>query len=79
MKKTALTIGLFSLVMVATSFTTSEIVSSNVAIDGGGQQGLDKRKQDVYATSNNQLNSSDNQLNSFSSDSQLTRSRIKVD
>lgn len=78
MKKTALTIGLFSLVAVTTSFTTPQIVSSNVAIDGGGQQGINKQKQDVYATSN-QLNSLDTQLNSFASDSQSTRSRIKVD
>ncbi|WP_264535472.1 hypothetical protein [Flavobacterium sp. N1736] len=78
MKKTALTIGLFSLVVVTTSFTSPQIVTSNVAIDGGGQQGINKQKQDVYATSN-QLNSLDSKLNSFASDSQSTGSRIKVD
>jgi len=80
MKKAALTIGLFSLAMVATSFTTPQIISSTVSIDGrGGQQGLDRsKKSDVYNTSN-QSSSIDGQLNSFASDSQSTRSKIKVD
>ena len=82
MKKTALTIGLFSLVMVTTSFTTPELVSSDIAIDGnglGGQQGMNRgSKQDLYRTSN-QSNSIDTQLNSFVADSQSTGSRIKLD
>ena len=82
MKKTALTIGLLSLVMVTTSFTTPELVSSDIAIDGnglGGQQGMNRgSKQDLYRTSN-QSNSIDTQLNSFVADSQSTGSRIKLD
>ena len=82
MKKTALTIGLFSLVMVTTSFTTPELISSDIAIDGnglGGQQGMNRgSKQDLYRTSN-QSNSIDTQLNSFVADSQSTGSRIKLD
>ena len=85
MKKTALTFGLFSLVMVTTSFTTPTLPNSlnakNTAIiieiDLGGQAGRDGRKLDVQNTSS-QLNSS-NQSNSFSSSSQSARSTAKVD
>ncbi|MCV9931990.1 hypothetical protein OIU80_06815 [Flavobacterium sp. LS1R47] len=49
MKKSFTTIALFSLVLVATSFTTPEIVNSNIdPIDGGVSVG-GGRKQDIYA------------------------------
>jgi len=58
MKKTALTIGLFSLVMVTTSFTTSELTSANFnkkqyssMIDPkGSQTGGETRKADLYSS-----------------------------
>lgn len=86
MKKTALTLGLFSLVMVATSFADPVVTNSSdskntaMIIDPGiGQAGRDGgRKLDVY-NSSSQLNADGNQLNSFSSDSQDVRSTIKVD
>lgn len=85
MKKTALTLGLFSLVMVATSFANPVVTNSSdsqnkamiMDVDFGGQAGR-TRKVDVYDSSN-QLNAASNQLNSFSSDSQDVRSTIKVD
>jgi len=86
MKKTALTLGLFSLVMVATSFANPIVTNSantnniniNFDIDGtGGQSGRDgTRKLDVY---NSSLNSSENQFNSLSVASQSSRSTVKVD
>ncbi|QOG03337.1 hypothetical protein [Flavobacterium sp. MDT1-60] len=87
MKKTALTLGLFSLIMVATSFANPVVTNSSdskntamiIDIDLGGQSGRDgTRKLDVY-NSSNQLNAASSQLNSFSSDSQAVRSTIKVD
>ncbi|MCP2028211.1 hypothetical protein L1276_003379 [Flavobacterium sp. HSC-32F16] len=84
MKKTALTFGLFSLVMVATSFANPTQVTSkskigiDIDIDLGGEYGKNKRKQDVYS-SPNQFDLNNGQLNSFASDSQLTKSRIKLD
>lgn len=84
MKKTALTLGLFSLVMVATSFAnpvetnTSSTKNMAMTIDPGiGQAGRDGRKRDVQDTSN-QFNSS-NELNSLSSSNQSARSVVKVD
>lgn len=86
MKKAALTFGLFSLVMVATSFATPEKTSRSYAdntidigTDGTGNQKTtgNGRKTDEYTSS--QLNSASNQLNSFTSDSQSTRSKIKLD
>jgi hypothetical protein len=82
MKKAALTFGLFSLVMVATSFATPQTTSSSIKgiinttleTDGGGdasQRGKSGKKLDVYSTPD--------QLNSFASDSQSTRSRVKLD
>jgi hypothetical protein len=86
MKKTALTLGLFSLVMVATSFANPVVTNSsntnnidiNFDIDGtGGQSGRDgTRKLDVY---NSSLNSAENQFNSLSVASQSSRSTVKVD
>jgi len=65
MKKAALTIGLFSLAMVATSFTTPEIVSSNfvqksnAGIDGekntGGMTGVGGRKLDNHLVNNQSI------------------------
>jgi hypothetical protein len=86
MKKTALTLGLFSLVMVATSFANPVVTNSSstkntamiIDIDLGGQAGRDGRKLDVQNTSN-QLNTAGSQLNSFSSASQSARSTVKVD
>jgi hypothetical protein len=90
MKKAALTFGLFSLVMVATSFATPEkkvshsyadnTIEIGIGTDGsgnGGQRTGNGRKTDEYTSS--QLKSASNQLNSFASDSQSTRSRVKLD
>ena len=84
MKKTALTFGLFSLVMVATSFANPVITNSSskdttaMIIDPGiGQTGRDGRKLDVQNTST-ELNSL-NQSNSLSSSNQSARSIVKVD
>ena len=86
MKKAALTFALISTVMVATSFATPKINSdSNKGtmitedVDLGGQAGRNgQKKQDIF-TASNELNSNERQLNSFASDSQLTKSRIKLD
>jgi hypothetical protein len=85
MKKTALTLGLFSLVMVATSFanpvvtTSSSIKNTAMIIDPGlGQAGRDGRKLDVQNTPN-QLNTAGSKLNSFSFASQSAGSTVKVD
>ena len=84
MKKTALTLGLFSLIMVATSFANPVITNSSskdntaMIIDPGiGQTGRDGRKLDVQNTST-VLNSL-NQSNSLSSSNQSARSIVKVD
>ncbi|TPG33430.1 hypothetical protein [Flavobacterium pectinovorum] len=87
MKKAALTFGLFSLIMVATSFATPEKTNKSIAgnidimigADGtGGQAGRNGKKSDLYDTPS-QINSNASSLNSFSSDSQLTKSRVKID
>lgn len=86
MKKTALTFGLFSLVMVATSFTTPAtstssnkgIINTTLETDGGQKGTGNGRKLDVYSSSD-QVNSLNNESNSFGSDSQSSRSRIKLD
>lgn len=84
MKKTALTFGLFSLVMVATSFANPVATNSStekgidISFDtDGSQQGRNGKKSDYTASP--QMNSSNGQFKSFSSESQLTKSRIKVD
>jgi len=61
MKKTALTIGLFSLVMVATSFaapqtTTSTSVSVSADTDGDGATGGIKKKKDADFMDSKQSN-----------------------
>mgnify|MGYP003577273692 CR=1 FL=1 len=84
MKKTALTIGLFSLVAVATSFanptsfnSSNEKLSIDPPISGRGGQGTsqDGRKLDVYRT-----NAADfNETKSFNSDRQSFAKNIKLD
>nr|WP_199000762.1 hypothetical protein [Flavobacterium sp. ASV13] len=91
MKKAALTFGLFSLVMVATSFANPTNISSdsydfgNVAItnqaqdtDGGQVQGPNgKRKQDFQASNNTQV--SFNQSEGFRQDRQSVGIAKKMD
>ncbi|MEO8533384.1 MAG: hypothetical protein ABI441_06530 [Flavobacterium sp.] len=83
MKKAALTFGLFSLVMVATSFTAPEEIK-NVAnkdlniinpIDGTS---MGRRKSD-FAAKENQLDLNTKQSGSFTTDSQSTRMNVKLD
>ncbi|MRX39418.1 hypothetical protein GJU43_09040 [Flavobacterium sp. LC2016-23] len=84
MKKAALTFGLFSLVMVATSFTSPEEVKNagnkdlNIInpIDNGTSMG--RRKSD-FAGKQNQLDLSTKQSGSFTTDSQSTRMSVKLD
>lgn len=89
MKKAALTFALISTVMVATSFATPEtnshnhldiITNAGLNADGGAGQKTTPmgKKLDLFGTSD-QFSSSANQLNSFNSDSQSTRSSIKLD
>lgn len=73
MKKTALTIGLFSLAIVATSFGNPILDT-----DGTGGQGTRGKKSDFHSTEV-EFNKASNQMKSFASDSQLTRSQIKLD
>ena len=81
MKKTALTFGLFSLVMVATSFanpTTPSISNQNAGIiPPGGSDPNRPRKQDFHATENT-LEIKDNQLN-FSNVNQSVGGNRKLD
>ncbi len=82
MKKAALTFGLFSLVMVATSFANPATTNNDTTInslygDGtAGQQGPNTRKLDVYSTGNQ---SSLNLNQSFGSESQSAGRTIKLD
>lgn len=90
MKKTALTIGLFSLVMVATSFANPEVSSklsaSMAKIDppvmgsgsgGSGATNQGRKKVDFAAVGNDaNVNS---HLSSFDSDSQSKRMSVKID
>ena len=87
MKKAALTIGLFSLVVVATSFASTEVptyLASNdsikiLPIDGGsgGQRTSQDagRKLDFHGTSNADFN----ETKSFNSDRQSFGKNIKLD
>jgi len=83
MKKAALTFGLFSLVMVATSFSTPETTSSlaisdsikTISIDGNGAVG--KTKKPDFHGSYDQLNTN-RQLN-FASVNQSIGTDKKVD
>ncbi|PIF31860.1 hypothetical protein CLU81_2368 [Flavobacterium sp. 9] len=85
MKKAALTFGLFSLIMVATSFVTPEKTKTSVAanieisigVDGG--QGTPKRKGDLAYDTSNHKNLAASKLNSFNLNSQFTTSKVKVD
>lgn len=79
MKKTALTIGLFSLVMVATSFANPTVSSSSTEkgidifdTDGTGHGTSGRRKGDDFAQTKNISNS-------FNADRQYTRTNVKVD
>lgn len=85
MKKAALTFGLFSLVMVATSFATPETnLSSNNKMDvsfadgGGGATNQGRKKADFTSTVI-ESNLNNNQLNSFVNDSQSKRMIVKFD
>ncbi|WP_264553068.1 hypothetical protein [Flavobacterium sp. N2038] len=84
MKKTALIFGLFSLVVVATSFVTPEKINTSVAegidimIGTDGGQGRVGKKSDFAYDNSNHKNSA-NKLNSFNLDSQFTTSKVKVD
>ncbi|RED24730.1 hypothetical protein BD847_1465 [Flavobacterium cutihirudinis] len=91
MKKTALTFGLFSLVVVATSFSAPENVKSStyamntsVDIDGGQKTGQD-RKLDVMAPiDGGQKTGQDRKLDfanvgGFGSDSQSATANRKID
>lgn len=85
MKKTALTFGLLSVAMVATSFanpTTPITVSNdNVSIippiDGNGTRDGRHRADFAGTTANSDTNYST--LSSFNADSQSTRMTIKLD
>lgn len=87
MKKAALTFGLFSLIMVATSFVTPEKTNSSVAgtieimigTDGTGGQGTPKRKSDFAYDTQNHKNSAASKLNNFTLNGQFTTSKVKVD
>ncbi|MFC0781133.1 hypothetical protein [Flavobacterium sp. HJSW_4] len=84
MKKTALTIGLFSMVAVATSFASTEVPTYLAAndsikvlpIDGKGGQNTtqDGRKLDFHGT-----NADFNETKSFNSDRQSFGKNIKLD
>jgi hypothetical protein len=85
MKKAALTIGLFSLAVVATSFTSPEIVSNNEnkdlsiisPIDGVGTR--DGRQKHDFTATENQSNMNFNQSNGLNSDRQSLRMNVKLD
>ncbi|KFF20432.1 hypothetical protein [Flavobacterium hydatis] len=79
MKKSFTTIALFSLVLVATSFTTTEtttistdtVHSAILPIDGGGQKVGQDKKVDIYSVGTN--------LGGFGSDSQSISNNKKID
>ncbi|SNS02865.1 hypothetical protein [Flavobacterium sp. ov086] len=85
MKKAALTFGLFSLIMVATSFATPEKTNRSIAgnieisigVDGGN--GRVSRKGDFVSNASKESYSDASQIKGFALDSQLTKSRVKVD
>ncbi|KAF2335544.1 hypothetical protein [Flavobacterium daemonense] len=78
MKKTALTFGLFSLVMVATSFAApTTAVAEQDTIIGGQSTGRDgSRKLDFHTTTNDLKN---NQSEGFRQDRQSLGNTIKLD
>lgn len=90
MKKAALTFGLFSLIMVATSFVTPEKTNTAVArtieimigtdgTGGTGGQGTPKRKSDFAYDTPNHKNSAASKLNNYTLNGQFTTSKVKVD
>lgn len=89
MKKTALTIGLFSLVVVATSFANHENGKSNskgivteLGIDGGQKTGTDRKQDVIQSIDGGQKTGTDRKQDytgGFGSDSQFTTSTRKMD
>ncbi|RUT69745.1 hypothetical protein D0817_14075 [Flavobacterium cupreum] len=86
MKKAALTIGLFSLVMVATSFTTPDITKdiannqSSIITPIDGQVGTrDGRQKHDYTGSTSHADLNYNHSNSLSTDGQSLRMNVKLD
>lgn len=85
MKKAALTFGLFSLIMVATSFATPEKTNKSIAgnidimigVDGGN--GRVSRKGDFVSNVSKESNSNETQIKGFALNSQLTKSSVKLD
>jgi len=84
MKKTALTFGLFSLVVVATSFanpTASTVISNNNTaispIDGNGTR--DGRHRADFAGQPIESDVNYNTTSSFNADSQSLRMNVKLD
>lgn len=85
MKKAALTFGLFSLIMVATSFATPEKTNKsiagnieiNIGVDGGN--GRVGRKGDNVSNVSKESNLNERQINGVALDSQLTKSSVKLD
>ncbi|KLT69509.1 MULTISPECIES: hypothetical protein [Flavobacterium] len=83
MKKAALTIGLLSLVMVVTSFTTPDEVNNAADTDVNIINPIDgtsmgRRKSDVNGHEM-QMNVNANQSGSFTTDNQSTRANVKLD
>ncbi|WP_348080054.1 hypothetical protein [Flavobacterium circumlabens] len=85
MKKAALTIGLFSLVMVTTSFTTPD-TTKNIAndelsiitpIDGQGTR--DGRQKHDFTRTVNQSDLNNNHSSNLSADGQSLRMNVKMD
>ncbi|WDF63308.1 hypothetical protein [Flavobacterium sp. KACC 22763] len=86
MKKTALTIGLFSLVVVATSFVAPEVSNKlsasmaeiNPPVLGGGATNGGRQKVD-FASLENKSKINSKHLSSFAADSQFKRVIVKLD
>lgn len=86
MKKTALTFGLFSLVIAATSFANPVATNSStekgidISLDTDGGVGTrDGRHKADFADSRIQSETSFNHLKSFNADSQSLRMNVKLD
>lgn len=85
MKKTALTFGLFSLVIAATSFANPAASNSStqegidISFDTGGNGTRDGRHKADFAGTAIQSETSAKHLNSFNADSQSLRMNVKLD
>jgi hypothetical protein len=86
MKKAALTIGLFSLVVITTSFTTPETINKYTSneelsiippIEGNGTQ-TGRHKSD-FADTENQSGINVNLSSNFNADRQSVRMNVKID